>query len=201
MNVTSDFFRQLTIMRPDLLRFARFRLQDDALAEDAVQDALIAVLEHPGRFSGMSSLRTYVTGILKFKIIDSQRSRSRARVGSRCEYDGDSSEEIREARLGAATRSSDLAPQSYNPENCHSEAEFFTMLERCLGKFPLKTAEVFVMRECVGLETDEICKELKITPANVWLLLCRARRALRMSPELISRTAVERMQLQHSLAG
>ena len=57
------------------------------------------------------------------------------------------------------------------------------------------------MRECVGLETDEICKELKITPANVWLLLCRARRALRMSPELISRTEVERMQLQHSLAG
>jgi len=57
------------------------------------------------------------------------------------------------------------------------------------------------MRECVGLETDEICKELKITPANVWLLLCRARRALRMSPELISRTELERMQLQHSLAG
>src|SRR3954471_1049086 len=62
--------RQLEQMRPLLVRFAQLQIRNQALAEDAVQDALIAVLEKPDRFAGQSSLRTYVTGILKFKIID-----------------------------------------------------------------------------------------------------------------------------------
>src|SRR5471032_1287746 len=70
-------YRQLEVMRPLLVRFAVLQLRNQALAEDAVQDALIAVLEKPERFAGQSSLRTYVTGILKFKIIDNLRATTR----------------------------------------------------------------------------------------------------------------------------
>src|SRR3954470_21460130 len=71
--------RQLEAMRPQLVRFAQLQLRNESLAEDAVQDALIAVLEKPERFAGQSSLRTYVTGILKFKIIDNLRAATRER--------------------------------------------------------------------------------------------------------------------------
>src|SRR3954471_16692606 len=71
--------RQLEQMRPLLVRFAQLQIRNQALAEDAVQDALIAVLEKPDRFAGQSSLRTYVTGILKYKIIDCLRASSRER--------------------------------------------------------------------------------------------------------------------------
>ncbi|MGZ8290708.1 MAG: sigma factor, partial [Telluria sp.] len=63
MNAISDLHRELEAMRPQLVRFAQLQLRNASLAEDAVQDALIAVLEKPERFAGQSSLRTYVTGI------------------------------------------------------------------------------------------------------------------------------------------
>src|SRR3954471_10309782 len=75
----NDLHRQLDVLRPQLLRFALLQLRNQALAEDAVQDALIAVLEKPERFAGQSSFRTYVTGILKFKIIDNLRVATRER--------------------------------------------------------------------------------------------------------------------------
>lgn len=65
---------QLDALRPHLLRFAQLQLRDPALAEDVVADTVLAVLEHPERFAGNASLKTYVIGILKHKIIDAIRS-------------------------------------------------------------------------------------------------------------------------------
>src|SRR5476649_408043 len=79
MSPIDTLHRQLEVMRPLLVRFAQLQIRNQALAEDAVQDALIAVLEKPERFAGQSSLRTYVTGILKFKIIDCLRATTRER--------------------------------------------------------------------------------------------------------------------------
>ena len=53
------------------------------------------------------------------------------------------------------------------------------MLEVCLEKLPAQNARLFMMREWLELETDEICKELAVTPANVWVILYRARVRLR----------------------
>ena len=71
MNLTrmNELHQQLDAMRPALLRFALLQLRNNTHAEDVVQETLLAVLEKPDSFSGKSSLRTYVIGILKFKII------------------------------------------------------------------------------------------------------------------------------------
>jgi RNA polymerase sigma-70 factor (ECF subfamily) len=53
------------------------------------------------------------------------------------------------------------------------------VLEVCLEKLPVQTARLFMMREWLELDTDEICKELAVTPANVWVILYRARMRLR----------------------
>ena len=53
------------------------------------------------------------------------------------------------------------------------------MLEGCLARLPAKTAQAYMLREHMGFETDEICKELAVTPTHCWVLLYRARMALR----------------------
>jgi RNA polymerase sigma-70 factor (ECF subfamily) len=66
-----------------------------------------------------------------------------------------------------------------NPEAALAQKDFFRVLEVCLEKLPAKTARIFMMREWLELETEEICKELTITTSNAWVLLYRARMRLR----------------------
>lgn len=174
---TATLNRQLEAMRPQLVRFAQLQLRNEALAEDAVQDALIAVLEKPERFAGQSSLRTYVTGILKFKIIDNLRTATRERQLD-CD-DGQSDDEAIEALFQADGHTREQPRDWGGPDNALEQKDFFRVLEVCLEKLPEQAARLFMMREWLELETEEICKELALTPANVWVILYRARMRLR----------------------
>jgi RNA polymerase sigma-70 factor (ECF subfamily) len=72
------------------------------------------------------------------------------------------------------------APSAWpDPDNSLEQKQFFAVLEDCLARLPAKTAQAFMMREHMGFETDEICKELAVTPTHCWVLLYRARMALR----------------------
>lgn len=169
--------RQLEAMRPQLVRFAQLQLRNEALAEDAVQDALMAVLEKPERFAGKSTLRTYVTGILKFKIIDNLRLSMRERQIET--VDEQSEDDAIDALFAAGGHTVDTPRQWGDPDHTLQEKDFFKVMEVCLEKLPLQTARIFMMREWLELETEEICKELAITPANAWVILYRARLRLR----------------------
>lgn len=164
-------------MRPALLRFAILQLRSDSLAEDAVQDALIAVLEKPDSFAGQSSLRTYVTGILKYKIIDALRL---ARRTLPIETDDDQSEDDVIDALFRANGHTHAMPHNWgDPDATLERQDFFRVMEICLENLPPKTARIFMMREWLELETDEICKELNISASNAWVMLYRARIRLR----------------------
>jgi RNA polymerase sigma-70 factor (ECF subfamily) len=177
MAATLTLHSQLEAMRPLLVRFAQLQLRNQALAEDAVQDALLAVLEQPGRFGGQSSLRTYVTGVLKYKIIDNLRLATRERqLGGE---DGESEDEAIDALFAADGHTREMPRQWGDPDRTLEQADFFRVLEACLEKLPANTARVFMLREWLELDTDEICKELSITPSNAWVLLYRARLRLR----------------------
>lgn len=169
--------RQLETLRPVLLRFAVLQLRDQALAEDVVQDALIAVLEHPDRFAGQSSLRTYVTGIMKHKIIDTIRASQRLRqIETR---DDQSEDDVIDALFKADGHTHAMPRQWGDPDATLEQKDFFRVMETCLEKLPAKTARIFMMREWLELETDEICKELNISTSNAWVMLYRARLRLR----------------------
>lgn len=177
MTDIASLHRQLEVMRPLLVRFAQLQIRNQALAEDAVQDALIAVLEKPERFAGQSSLRTYVTGILKFKIIDCLRSSTRER---QIDSADDQSEDDAIDALFLANGHTREQPMAWgDPDSSLSQKDFFRVLEVCLEKLPAKTARIFMMREWLELDTGEICKELEITTSNAWVLLYRARMRLR----------------------
>src|SRR6185503_1374188 len=65
--------------RAYLMRYALLQLRDETAAEDAVQETLLAALKGDARFAGRSSVKTWLTGILKHKIIDHLRRLARER--------------------------------------------------------------------------------------------------------------------------
>ncbi len=177
LTATATLHQQLETMRPALLRFAILQLRNDALAEDVVQEALIAVLEKPERFAGQSSLRTYVTGIMKHKIIDALRLSQRTKQIDT--HEDQSEDDVVDALFQANGHTYQMPRNWGNPDGTLEQKDFFRVLEICLEKLPAKTARIFMMREWLELETDEICKELDISTPNAWVMLYRARVRLR----------------------
>jgi RNA polymerase sigma-70 factor (ECF subfamily) len=66
-----------------------------------------------------------------------------------------------------------------DPDATLQQKDFFRVLEICLERLPAKNARIFMMREWLELETDEICKELQVSTSNAWVMLYRARVQLR----------------------
>lgn len=162
-----------------LMRYALAQLRDASAAEDAVQETLLAALEGSSAYAGRSALRTWLTGILKHKIIDHLRRQSREQPPV---ADG-------EARTGEAEAADDYfaddghwrdAPSKWSdPDRAFENRQFWATFELCSRMMPARMAKVFAMREVLELSTEEICKELGITATNCWVLLHRARLSLR----------------------
>jgi RNA polymerase sigma-70 factor (ECF subfamily) len=176
MRAPDDFRAQLEALRPYLLRYANLQLRDAASAEDAVQEALLAALAGQASFAGRANLRTWLTGILKHKIVDAIRRQAREPVVS-----AEADEEVADIDDLFTERGHwNERPAAWgDPDGALEQAQFFRALETCLERLPSRTARVFMLREHLGLETGEICKELDITPTYCWVLLYRARMTLR----------------------
>ena len=170
-----DFAAQVEALRPQLLRFARSQLRNDAWAEDAVSDTLLAALEKPQSFTGQSQLKTWLVGILKHKVVDQLRRHTREATI----LTTDDNEDLDEALFKADGHWREAPKDWGDPESTVRQRQFFEVLEACLEHLPATQGRVFMMREWLELETDEICKELAITATNLWVLLHRARLRLR----------------------
>jgi len=177
----SDFASRCNAHRGYLLRVAVLQLRDNDLAEDVVQDTLVAALQGARGFSGRSSIKTWLTGILKHKIVDAIRRKAREPAFAALE------DEVQLDDMDALFDESghwDNPPAEWgDPEAALSRVQFMDMLQFCLEKLPPNTARVFMMREVMELESGEICKELSITTTNLWVILYRARMALRQCLE------------------
>jgi len=173
------FASEIETHRRYLLRVAQLQLRDHDLAQDVVQDTLVAALAGAGGFDARSSLKTWLTGILKHKIVDAIRSKQKAPVPLAALDDEGSIEDFDALFRGNGAWESPPADWG-DPEAALGQREFFDVMEFCLERLPPQAGRVFVMREIMGLETGEICKELAITANNLWVILYRARMALRV---------------------
>lgn len=168
---------ELAALHQPLLRFAQLQLRNDAMAEDVVSETFLAILEKPDNFEGRSSLRTYATGILKFKIIDVLRKRGReVHIEP---LDEQSLDDAIDALFSADGHWADAPLPWAHPEAALQQAQFFEALQACVGRLPPKVGRVFMMREWLDQEVDEICAELAITSNNCGVMLYRARMQLR----------------------
>jgi len=161
--------------RPQLLKYATLQLRNHAQAEDVVQETLIAAIRGAGTFAGGSTVRTWLIGILKHKIIDTIRKASREQSLDQYEASADDLDPMFRPDGHYVDKPADWG----DPEEALSRQRFFAVLEQCMDSLPKTTAQAFAMREVMGLETAEICANLSITPSNCWVLLFRARMRLR----------------------
>jgi len=170
----TDIAAQLNGLRPQLLKFARLQLRNASWAEDAVSETLLAALERPQAFAAQSQLKTWLIGILKHKLIDQIRRNSRE-LSSTPEDGLDLDEELFQA--DGHWRD---APKDWgDPEHCLQQLDFMRVLDLCVERLPGQQGRLFMMREWLELDSEEICKELAISPTNLWVMLHRARLRLR----------------------
>ena len=169
--------------RAYLLRYASLQLRDAGAAEDAVQDTLIAALEGWDRFGGNSSVKTWLTGILKHKIIDHIRRQSREQPLVSDDSDRSEAEAVDALFLEDGHW---RQPPSHwgDPDKALENKAFMAVFEQCAKNLPAKTARAFMMREVMELSTEDICKELEVSTTNCWVILHRARLSLRVCLEM-----------------
>lgn len=171
--------------RADLLRYARMQLRSEALAEDVTSQALLAALEQAANFRGASAPKTWLIGILKFKILDVFREQKRepnwsdVQPGGSADEEGNGEAAIEQALFDASGHFAAASADWHDPEGALSRQEFFAVLEACLEQLPPEQGRVFMMREWLELDADAVCKELAISSTNLYVLMHRAKLRLR----------------------
>ena len=168
---------ELAALHQPLMRFAKMQLRNDAMAEDVVSETMLAILEKPDNFEGRSTLRTYATGILKFKIIDLLRKRGReVHIEP---LDEQSMDDALDALFAKDGHWQEPPAAWQQPEKALEQSQFFEALQSCVDRLPPKLGRIFLMREWLEREVDDICTELDITSNNCGVMLYRARMQLR----------------------
>ena len=168
-----------------LYRFALLHVSEPELAQDLVQDTFLAALGSLASFRGDSQERTWLTSILKRKIIDHYRKK-RPEMSLDDAHVPELADDFEtEGRMSGHWKL-ERAPREWgtSADQLLESREFMEILARCIRDLPKNFASVFVLREIDGHTTREICKLLDLSPSNVWVILHRARHLLRKCLEI-----------------
>ena len=164
-----------------LFKYALLRLRDAAAAEDAVQETFLAALKGGHAFQGRSAEKSWLVGILKNKIYDHFRRASRTTSFTDLDfYSDEEGDRFVADGLGQGGWIHELGPRDWPDPGANLDHEvFWKAYADCAGRLPKKVAAVFNLREVDGLGSREICALLDISENNLWVMLHRARMALR----------------------
>jgi RNA polymerase sigma-70 factor (ECF subfamily) len=169
-----------------LFSFALLRVGDRSAAQDLVQETFLAALKASKSFAGRSTERAWLFGILRNKLADRFRKLSREALLADLESSAPEEQgQFRASGLGKDGWIPEMAPKRWDaPDQSLVSKEFQGVFAECLAGLPEKVAQVFLRREVEDEPTEEICKEFGISPNNLWVMLHRARMALRRCLEV-----------------
>ncbi len=157
-------WNEMVAQRAYLLRFAQRKLRDPALAEDAVQDVFEAVLSGRASFEGRAALRSWLTAVLKNKIVDVLRRHSRFES---LDHDADGEH-----------AAYDVACPQPQPDEV---VEQRILLARALARIdalPNGLRETFRLRVLEEQSSASVCSTLGISEDNLFVRMHRARKHL-----------------------
>lgn len=175
-----------------LVRCAAAIIGSQAQAEEVVQDSWIAVFSGIGRFEGRSSLVTWLFSIVM--------NRARTRI----------SREGRTVGLGALMEGSppggrgvplsEFKPDGHwaeaprlwddlNPERIAGGRQLWDHVQTVIDSLPSGQKAVILMRDMEGLDAEETCALLDISPENQRVLLHRARCRIRRELDALTGAA------------
>jgi RNA polymerase sigma-70 factor (ECF subfamily) len=155
-----------------LYRYALGRVGRTDVAEDLVQETFLAALRAAEKFAGRSSERTWLTGILKNKMIDRLRREGRSRVATDLGAPDDWLDGLYDA---TGHWRSPPGAWGADPAVLLERREFWEAFERCRAGLPDRLREVLSLRLLDGVPAADLCAALGITANNLWTLLHRAR--------------------------
>jgi len=176
-----------------LYRYALVRVRKPEIAQDLVQETLLAAMRSYEKFAGQSLVRSWLCGILKHKLADYFRKLGRETSFTDLEFLAD---ECSEKFVPEGYWVHMNGPKEWKPEvdEVMHRDEFWKVMRECLGRLPDRVATVFMMREMDEIESKEICATLSISDSNLWVMLHRARMALR---ECLATNWFENPEVQH----
>lgn len=169
-----------------LYAYAMSRLREPEVAEELVQEALLAALQGRNKFAGNCSERTWLVSILKHKIIDHyRRSSRRANVENIDTLMAEPEESFQAEGEWKGHWKNGAGPLDWgsDPYTDLEKNEFWQTFQACLAELPPRLAQVFTLREVEAYSSAEVCEILNITESNLWVMLHRARAQLRKSLE------------------
>jgi len=167
-------------LRQQMIKFAFLQLSSLPQAEDVVQEALTSAFQNLDSFKGRAAFKTWVFAILKNKIIDVVRQKSRLVAMSELFKDEESELSVDELFDASGHWHKYEAPQVWkSPEEMIEQSDFWIIFEACLDHLPAKYAQVFMMREVIELSSNEICSKLELSISNFNVLMYRSRTRLR----------------------
>lgn len=155
-----------------LFRYALVRLRDRTNAEDVVQETFLAALKGKEQFRGQASVKTWLVGILKHKIIDHFRKNSREVPVTNLLSADESPEDVFDAN---GKWKEEPGVWRDDPADHLEKKEFWKIFRECLAGLPRRLADLFSLREFEGLKTEEICNQMDLSTTNLNVQLYRAR--------------------------
>ena len=170
-----------------LYNYALFRVSDRSVAEDLTQETFLSALKNIQSFSENSSLKTWLTAILKNKIIDYYRKVAKSNQKEDEQILFNETEEIyyKEGRWKDFWNvNRDPLQWEETPLSNLEKKEFWDAFHKCLNELPENFKAIFTLREMEDIPTDKICKELNLTSSNIWVILHRSRKQLRRCLEI-----------------
>ena len=169
-----------------LFKYALSRLRDPAKAEDMVQETFLAALKGGSKFAGRSAEKSWLVGILKNKICDYYRKAGRETSFTDLEFykDEESNRFVPDGPYKDGWIH-ELGPMEWSSPGASLDSEvFWKTFQDCSNKLPKNVSAVFTLREVDGIDSKDICKLLNISENNLWVMLHRARMALRRCLEI-----------------
>ncbi|MFD1382684.1 RNA polymerase factor sigma-70 [Rhodanobacter aciditrophus] len=169
-------------LRQQMFKFALLQVRNEAIAEDAVQDAMLSAYQNIERFNRQAALKTWVFAILKNKLIDILRKEKRYTNASSLEEGRNSNGEalLEELFTDNGHWQKHERPQKWDePDHGIESQHFWRIFDACLDALPAKYSRFFMMREFLELDTNEICDNEDISVSNLNTTLFRARLRLR----------------------
>jgi RNA polymerase sigma-70 factor (ECF subfamily) len=150
-----------------LYRYALARLRRPHEAEEAVQETLLAALRARQQFRGRSHPRTWLMGILKRKVVDQLRAAARGPRGG----------EVEDLDVWFDANGKWRAPPTRWPDPAAviEQSEFWAAVRHCLARLPERMAAAFTLRTLDDRNPADVCRDLAVSPGNLWVLLHRAR--------------------------
>jgi len=159
-----------------LFRYAIMRVRNRETAEDLVQETMLAAVKGFNNFEGRSTIKTWLVGILKNKVIDHIRKSSRRKRLEVLPNEND----LPERHFNSfGIWNTVLTDWAGNPDELMEEKQLLAVLKECLADVPEKSRQAFILKTFDNKESDEICNILDISSSNFWVLLHRCRNSLR----------------------